>query len=948
MLYTPILLSEAFPVAATPARSTDCISWSRHNVLVLATRDSVHFYTANLRAAAGAVHARHHPLCYRGDEESPDWVVGAKWCPELLSVVRYPAEARVCVRTAGNLIVYRVARRGVEGEIAVTKGVGIGANFHPDDIMAAQKALQLSSLDLGNGLGAMDDPDDDDEEKGTGADAGTTTTKATEAQGRNTTAQAKPAQKKVGRKQATSSRRGNSGLSDESDDDDDDGETSSSSSSSLSDAPPRKRAKASAIKSKLVTNKPHVATEAPLRTTQPVESPLSPLVPDGGRVRHILIDYFWLPDDTLAVITTAGIHLVLFAGDFSDSESPQVRQLPPPSHSFKNDVAGIECPPPCCAALVSVDSRITASSSGQAIVWLLVASPFLLRVFSLSDGAVRLVHYMDVPSLSCIPSCVCAILEPAQAASGKGGVGRQLTVILSSPNGTERVQIVVPQPTGGAAAAALPAPPTALPWEPLASHGGSRLTDDPFLRGFSIFPAAGIMPADRDPRSSEFIVVAVGQRCLQGFTHNGKRTVTLFRCPLIATATEVPADAAVSVCGVALHPSCGLGVMAVQTAVVLHDPIHLLPIAANDPEGFLHRMLSLNCIAASEDETAEVGGPSAPDNARFGDLWAIWRRQQSADFFVWQQLFPASKNQVSMRSYAEAWAQYSRRPTDDGPAEGAALRQAYRDAQSKHGVSLFLRVPAPDNWEVSPPPTPGGDAEAPWWHLLLRLWRCCPWDATSLAELALASAVTVIAKRASFAGLSLSPEESFWEDGPADAPSSSSPWVYSYTGALAYAEQYVVAQEKTLRAAEAGGPALAALPSDGFAADGGVADSGPELAPWCCSQEWVDSITGLLAACKMNAAGPRGSARTFPCSVCDAPQAARLCARTFCCSSLHVSPSSSSPAPNEETHTTLFSPKTFCPLSLFSDEAVLTRCVGCGVCDFATGPCCRLCGGLIQ
>lgn len=1083
--YTPILLDEAFPVAEPPACGHECVSWGPHNVLLLATRWSVHLYTDDLRKPAGAVRLRHHPLCYRRADEAADDVVSAKWARGLVPEGRYPAEARVCVRTSGNLVVYRVARHGSAGEVVVSKGIGIGANYHPNDLAAVPGGIMPRSTeehDAPNDSPTPQPPPRKPRVRGSRGRRAVPQPKVVKPsrkvpatrRGRGRTKRQVPSP----RSESTSSERteesascsssgGESEGSDSGSEADSHSSSSSSSSSSESEQRKRRRRRAAARKAAKKRPPPARAAAGKRRRQEAADedgdgrdsnaeersadsslaassaAASASLSQDargvqrrdttrrgvalGPRKRHVVLDCMWLPGDTLVVVTTLGVHLVPLLDDFSDDDAPQVRPLPPPSHGFADDCVGRERTAlPCCAAIASVRSSAAGRMEAGGRHLLLVASPFLLRVCTLTTTTAGLLYYVDVPLLASVPSCISAVVEraweddvslrPTNATASPPAL--QLSILVSSPSGTFRGRACLP-PREPASLAGEGGAPSALAWEHLAVFSSKGFTEDPLLRGWCEFPThhiaarataedakrSGGEEAERPPSPPcESVTVAVGHRCLHGFVTRGSRshqtTITLFRCPSLATATEVPADAAVSVCGVALHSSCALGIVAVKTGFPGRDPVHLLPFVASDPEGFVYRVLSANAAVEAEEDATPAGraegrakqfSSTTQQHVRQRFLWALWKHQRRVDYFTWEPLFVRNKEEVGLRLYADAWARLHR-PPPASPSAGAVavrvpapllsggegLRELYCRVRDALGVSMFFRSPVPDLSSADSAAFADSD-KAPswsWWSALLALWQRFPWEGTPIAEMALANAVMVVAKRAGYNNAALSPGEEFLEDASPPsgggwssdatttassasvASAASSPWTYSVTGAMDYVHLYLEAQRENL---------LARRPREGTEVGGTRTQSRstavdhpqrlehlPHIALWACSEPWVRSVEAFVKVCAPRCSFTGGcyERHRFPCSVCGCPDAAQLCARTFSCSSLHKPKGDSCASERcerrEEAHTTVFSAKTFCPLSMFSQEAVLTRCVSCGLADFAAGPCCRVCGGLLQ
>ncbi|CCW69953.1 unnamed protein product [Phytomonas sp. Hart1] len=352
----------------------------------------------------------------------------------------------------------------------------------------------------------------------------------------------------------------------------------------------------------------------------------------------------------------------------------------------------------------------------------------------------------------------------------------------------------------------------------------------------------------------------------------------------------------------------------------------------------------------------------------------VLSKQCGNSYFLWEMLFPKSHNIFSMLSYRDSWRGfYKALPSDNltsasmpstdpqGPKTGRIFsfsstkpasmvehaiqqwRQQYLRLRARYGVELFLRyLPTTGETEAAGEgdcgsAIPPAHFESPaggrfWWAILKSLWRRRPQDATPLYEIILANAVRVIGLHAGYAGLQLAGGETFWQ---ADPPQGAavSPYELNYGGAVGFAHFYLRELAKGRAEKETAG--------------------GGALAPWCCAADWAVSIQAFLAKVGVAEEAEALFARIYPCSVCDAAQAACL-SWSFMFDSTHAAipnageASSGASEAALEVHTTVFSPRTFSPLSFYSETSVLTKCFGCGFADFVVGPFCRICGGLLN
>lgn len=1020
--YTPVHDADCFPVDDHAARSTDCVSWGPHNILQVSTRWAIKLYSNSLVRHVREVVLRQHPLCYRSDLESPEYVLGAKWSPQLLAEGSYPACARLCVRTTANLVVYRITRHGAGG-IAVSHGIGIGLGYHPNDLTrtadgdgptaeessqrkrrapAKREAKKPLGKQSGRRRRRENSPTPSDsiaegctssvsEEDRDSAAAGSSRGPSPAKMGKPGTAKAVPAFQPIWPDGAhAASKRGRNIPS---------GNTNPSSAQTSSGPSPAvgERTKPPGgkrtLEPALLQSWAHSIRETTRGAAPPVPTsrkpqpdwasddteilltgsrrvqqtrgqtkavPAAPASgPPVGMQRLNLVDYFWLSDDVLLYVTEQGLHVLDFQNDTADETEPAVHPVPPPIHAFSSDELGCFPTRPSCATHIQCDPGLaftlqsTGVSAATAHGMFLVASPFFLRVFLVAARAATLVGCVEVPDLSSFPTCACAFLASVsspEASVGSSGVTGDITVFLSTAEATVRGRISVDFTAVSQRRSQEAEVPLRTEWKPQVVYGASSgASEESCMLGFTVaslasFSLPSAHASARFMTSSPYLVLASSRHVLYALLPDNQQCIPLLRCPILAGSSELPPKAAVAVCGVAIHASFALSVVALQTGRYNHDPLHLLPVSANDVGSFLHRLLDYNGVFAGEEVAPPATGHKFTETEL---LNALLRRQRSSSFFLWEQLFPLNGQSTYLRPYAIGWqslfagnaeSMIANSHLDDSIIRtnlrkqlgevGQSIRDDYLQRRTEHGVQLFLRWPIPSDLSIRQ--ADGDLRQQAWWGMLLGLWRRCPSDPTPLQECILSNAVVAIACHAKYANMSLQEGEAF--SSPSDPSGTASPYTFSFHGALEYVRRYIEEMEDALQQLQSNSTTTPQLDHTGRAV------------LWSCSAPWVATLRDFIAATTHSS--DVSVVHRFPCSICDAPGVATL-GLSLRCTTQHV-PHAGPLTAQPESHTTVFSGRTFSSLPFLSAEGVLTRCVGCGGCDFAVGPMCRICGGILQ
>lgn len=1050
---TVVALEGTFPVDDAPARSTDCVGWGPHNVLQVCSRWFVSFYLASLLSPDCQRGVRDHPLTHRRIEaDSLEVIVGAKWSHALLPEVFYPATARLCVQTTSNLIVYRVSRHGT-GRVHASHGIGLvccgsGYQAPPNERGASSQGSAPPPAPM-EGDSSAAPPLAPGGAAGGAAPAKSGKKAPPKASKAKTAATTRKRRRRACSDSSTSSDDSSSASSTGTSDADDEervasrsrratqGARRATSSPRASAAKPRKGDAPAPKKTRAAPSPSREATGQQSSGRNSESGPTAEqLATQDGDVA--LIDYHWLDQDELAVVTTKGLHLVSMLGDTSDEDAPATRHLLPPLHRWgspEEDAAlGFRAPAPVCAAALFTDGLcLTAPAPALAHLRrvILVASPFFLRVLHVTRGtppAVRLLQVVEMPQLQSVPASLCVVALPSPTphptensmrASGSGGGGEEpgadIVAFVAVPGAVLRCRFRL--------TSAAPAIPRArchaetVQVEACYSLEAAvgevclrRLMPVPFVTGrvtaHGSAEAGDAAEAGSGSRSVAVAVLGVCERTVLGFTPDGPSLSLFLQCPLVLGCSDMPAHRCAGVCGVAVHASGTLALAAVQTGQAAHEPLHLWPVCADTPDGWLARLAALGGLVLeparqlqSERARSRAGDGAAAQRGR-GLLCSMLQRQTSTSFFVHEQLFAGAAAPVTLelhrywhareRAHAppspEALEELRRLAASDGlgacarmvPATDVLLRRRYLELRAEYATSLFLRSPPPGAGSLLPGTTGDDDADAgvsaslllapaalaslvvgwPWWRLLRHLRLTCPWDRPVVSELVVANAVLVLAKRYSYAKTAPQASETLRDSaaststpangrvvGAHEGLSTTAEAVVSCAtradaldvdGAIAFVEAYVRAQRAALR-----------LETSSTAAS----------AHWCVSESWVSSLQAFLnATAYRHRSGAEPASDTaaphlFPCSLCDREGSVQL-RLGLASTSTHVpppSPGTATPASAAPArHTTLFSGATLSPLSFFSEECVLTRCLACGLGDFADGPLCRVCGGLLM
>jgi hypothetical protein len=1066
-------LDECFPIDEAPARSANCISFGPHNILQVCSQWTISFFLGSLLVPAQQCQIRHHPLCHRNALESVETVVGAKWSTSLLPEVFYPATARVCVQTTSNLVVYRVSRHGA-ARVEASKGIGIACcrRRHAKDTNSVANASRETARSTPSRKGKPCATTGSAQGSGDDFVLLTSTTSSCK---RKVSAKVSGAPEKKKKKvvraaaQKQKPRRRDSGDDDD-DDDEDDSDTSISSSSSSSTDDRGSRSSSSG------SNNPRSDSKA---KTSAADAAISmcggrrgSATASGACLNHdagdalthsssaTVVDYLWLSNDNLVILSTRGLHLVSFYGDLSDDVNPQIRDLPPPVYTWGGvaDTAalGFGGPTPVCLAPVATSGLSAQAASTHAFLRraLVVASPYLMRVLHVSSDApqegtpakVQLIQLVEVPSLFSVPTAICCVASPPASASvapSDQTDSVDVVAFVAAPSLILRGRFTLP--VYSSSTASVPLPSRTSTWTPDALFGPDQLVGEVGLRGLLVAPFTVEVPStpgsawslSTTPTTSRVMctsVLGIGERSLVQYLLWGPSYVTLFQCPLLAGRSEMPLHKCAGVSGVALHPTGTVAVMVLQSGHSSLEPMHLLPVSVDGADSWLRRFVEFSGAVTGEGDGPAAAQQQQDSSQHWCSTKSLARRQLSCSYFMRECLLCGSTAHSSdLHRYADVLHETQQMPSIEtlrncralAEPRGVAapspallipdlgLRHTYLQLRSQHGVALFLRWPLPPTPSVN---TEAGDfvtaafasagemeaiaASWPWWRLLRHIWGSCPWDRPVLQELLLSNAVRIVAKWCGYANMAFSNTEFFRKrrgtetrDGVTQHPQAASmdasrcatePDTVDVDGARCFIEGYVQQQEAQLRRAAQGGADSAA--SSHFVAVLTAADcessallslrvKGPRSITkascdqlqtrvhWCVSQPWVSALKDFLAAtnnenlCPSDSTAGASDRVRFPCSLCDRDNVATF-DMSLSSTSRHVPLSSEAAddggsstvasASSAAAHTTLFSGTTFCPLSFFSPDYVLTRCLACGLSDYADGPLCRVCGGLLE
>ncbi|XQJ32006.1 hypothetical protein NXY56_008131 [Leishmania guyanensis] len=1057
---TEVDVENCFPVDDAPARSADCISWGPHNVLQVCTRWTVSMYLANLLTPAFQRSVRQHPLTHRSDGESVEVVVGAKWSTALLPEVYYPATARLCVQTTSNLMVYLVSRHGAN-RVMVSHGIGIACArggltrlpAHGDSSVAeasrSERPLSRSPAVEQPFIGELN----------AGA-AETSVNPVSKPKAKNLS---NAARRKRRRQGSSSSSASNSRASSSKNSIASDPSSSSGSQPLASHFAPRFSAStASAGKGKnshesamstlmgaRKANHPATATDTTEAYNASTEND------DIGAV----VDYTWLDQDDLLVLTTKGLHLVALSGNLSDMGGPVTLSLPPPLYRWgcEDEVAqlGFRGPTPLCMATLFTDGLAATTATPAALARLrrivVIASPYMLRVihvarFSPANSAavVHLAYTVEVSSLTSVPTSVCAVAvrrpgcTVAQAEQPPPGSEVDVVVFVSAPGVVLRGRFALGA-LSSFSDSVLPSTCRCTVFQTEVHYGPDVLTGEVCLRRLMVVPfatdsrdavvglgdeGAHINSPNTGLGNAAVVVLGIGEKSVHEFLLYGSSSIALLQCPLLAGCSEMLLRRCAGIAGVALHPSGTLAVAAVQTGQANHEPTHLWPVSVDTRGGWLRRLVELgglvpDAVAGQLHEACAFRGGVASYGPSGSMVHSMLLQQTSTSFFLFEQLFPGSVVQSrEIHRYAQAHQQarqlppietlhqyrLSMMPGSVQPSPTPSLadmpaRRRYLGLRTQYGVDLFLRWPLPSptvagdaasgvsSIFASPPSMEAMQASWVWWRLLQHIWASCPWDRPVLSELVLSNAVRILAKRYRYANMTLEGSESL-RDYAANATKlercSTKPDEFDVDGAIAFMEAYIKAQKialhknngNTQTAPSSSLRLITAADCAEPAAPGGGNERLPRKAAadppqpaaqvhWCVSPSWLSSLQAFLEATAYShrrspgasSAGSNtfgtSSPHLFPCSLCDRPACAPFLL-SLSSTSTHVPANDNTAVECDASgtvpasHTTLFSGTTFSPLSFFSEDYVLTRCLACGLSDFADGPRCRVCGGLLE
>lgn len=637
-------------------------------------------------------------------------------------------------------------------------------------------------------------------------------------------------------------------------------------------------------------------------------------------IGECIIGYEWFPRDLLVVVTFRSIYIVDEPNKANSvdegKESQQQREyLPPPSYRFTgNPEASLR---PSCAARV-----VGANAESMRLV---VASPLFLRVFSISvEGGVNLLCCVQIPLLGGVPASLCCV----QASEERPDIRVLVSVPLHVIHGNIIMSGAVGEPhnrgegfRGGSCVAAT-AEQTAE-WQLVNVWGcesgfGDDITVSRFvtisLGSFALRGSDFTIPSSV-AGGGPFVVLGVCRRRLVGFF--GKSCINLIQCSRMDCFVP-PDEEGTELTGLAFHPSCTLAVVALQTASRRHPPFQLFPCPVERSGGFLERLLYFQEGFASvfDVEQSQARGVHGPALAgRVSALNNLQCRQTSTSYFMWEKLLPRSalsRNFLQgdgLRQYGSCRLPLISCPalldsSDASPGLLAALRMTYLNLRCEYGIELFLRFP---------------ESNALWRQTLIRLQRLSV-DSYVITELILANAIQLLADKVSYSG--------FRRDGfqKCALPNDE----YSLSLAYAAALQFIRLYHQMCEEKEA-----------------------DEM--WSHSGEFKKQLNKFMACLEREGGGngisnkgqPEPDPR-FPCSVCGEVEKNRLSLSLF-------SRNQNVPKEGEQTtsdcseghHITAFSGRNFATLCFLSQDEVLSQCHACSVFDYAVGPYCGVCEGLM-
>ncbi|KAF5218391.1 hypothetical protein ECC02_008697 [Trypanosoma cruzi] len=630
-----------------------------------------------------------------------------------------------------------------------------------------------------------------------------------------------------------------------------------------------------------------------------------------------VVSYEWFPLDLLVVVTVGGIYLLNLFDDVSDETELQLRLFPSPAFCFTGS--------PLASLVASCATRVLGCDRND--YRLVVASPCWLRIFTVSTTHVHLTHYVEVPSLYGVPTALCSMMSDASKST--------MRVFVSAPMCILEGNFVV-GPSNNVVGEA-----QQVNWTAVGSwNSEGELGDEVSVRHFLVVPLFSFVPTEAsttltkrksttgesamDGRDAHYLVLGVCQRRLLGFV--GRRCVELLHC-LRMNGSEFPRDVALEVLGVTIHPSCTLAVIGVRIGMRQYPPFQLLPVSLNTKGGFLLRLLQLlegfDSLSDGNGDVATISATAPIDTV----LPALWNRQHSTSYFVWEDLLPSSAvaSAIAHSHHEETkrvleFSKIEEEVKDEGGNIHAtsspffsfyyrvlgAWRRGYLEERQKHGVELFLRFP---------------EANAAWRWALLRIWRRCPGDA-ALMELVLANAVRRMAEEVHYAGVTRSESTAL----PLEAADS------SYLALLAAVQFGRLYQQQSVK-------------SGTWVYDGGFAEQVGRFVDTVEAQMWRKQRTPQKEKEEQNTLT---SHSRFPCSICGREEQTLLTMSLT--STTKVGRNMEGKLQDCATgfHLTVFSGSTFTPLSFVKQDEVLSRCLSCGIYDYATGPLCSVCEGLMM
>ncbi|KAG8348286.1 hypothetical protein ERJ75_001354700 [Trypanosoma vivax] len=650
-----------------------------------------------------------------------------------------------------------------------------------------------------------------------------------------------------------------------------------------------------------------------------------------------ILFYQWFSHVDLVVVTCCCIYVLsapIDAGEEVEELGKRDEKFPTPAYCFTEDpIASIR---PSCAARVA--------NTPAASMRLVVASPYFLRVFAVQPPGVQLLYYVEVPELTGVPTALCSF-----GVGDVNGDSACLRVFASAPMLVlcgDIVDGVASMHESSDAAANMQncgvdgsKEVSRCEWKLRRLWGpDDALEDEIAVNSFLVISLDSFAPMEvnnidacavvSDP---PFIVLGICQRRLLGFSL--RSCTQLIRCARADTFNS-PGDVAVGLSGVALHPSCTMSVVAVQSGSRQYHGFSLFPVTIFTERSFLLRLLQCQERLATffvEKErlrrwnTYQV--ETALDfSAAYDMLSGLWRVQRSTVYFLWERLLPRSaltsdlfpcydprqndESKLILRGSANLGpsAHETRKSVD-------ALRLQYIELRKLFGLELFLRYP---------------ENTAEWRQVLLRLFRFSR-DRFTLLELLLANAVQLLAEATRYSGFKRRGVGAISEGAQSGSYSA-----LQLSAALQFCKLFVdnkMSSEAWTRCEKFLGQICDFLE---------IVKA--HLASWKQNslEEPPTNTSGALKLTKSCGVSP-----LFPCSICGSAEQ----------NDMRLSLSSTNYAKTEAEittgcssghHATFFSGYSFIPLMFLSEHEVLSRCHSCGLYDYAQGALCRVCDGLMM